>query len=67
MVFKNFGESSLDFELRVFIREIDYTMIVASELRFAIKKALDEAGIEIPFPQRDIHLKDAPGAEIAPA
>lgn len=59
VVFKNFGESSLDFELRVFIREIDYTIVVASELRFAIKKALDEAGIEIPFPQRDVHLKSA--------
>jgi small-conductance mechanosensitive channel len=57
VIFKNFGESSLDFELRVFIRDIDYVFNVASELRFAIKKALDEAGIEIPFPQRDVHVK----------
>ena len=61
VVFRNFGESSLDFELRVFIRDIDYTLMVASELRFAIKKALDEAGIEIPFPQRDLHVKNMPG------
>ena len=60
VVFRNFGESSLDFELRVFIRDIDYTLMVASELRFAIKKALDEAGIEIPFPQRDVHVKNIP-------
>ncbi|MDA9982317.1 mechanosensitive ion channel, partial [Gammaproteobacteria bacterium] len=58
--FMAFGESSLDFELRVYIRDIDYTLVVASELRFAIKKALDEAGIEIPFPQRDLHVKDLP-------
>lgn len=56
VVFVNFGESSLDFEVRVFIREIDYTLNVASELRQAIKKALDEAGIVIPFPQRDVHI-----------
>ena len=61
VIFKNFGESSLDFELRVFIRDIDYVFVVASELRFAIKKALDEAGIEIPFPQRDVHVKGSPG------
>jgi len=60
-MFIAFGESSLDFELRVFIRDIDYTLAVASELRFAIKKALDEADIEIPFPQRDVHLK-SPGS-----
>lgn len=68
VVFKNFGESSLDFELRVFIREIDYTLQVASDLRFSIKKALDAAGIEIPFPQRDIHLKNtSPSADASPA
>lgn len=61
VVFKAFGESSLDFDLRVFIRDIDYVLVVASELRFAIKKALDEAGIEIPFPQRDVHVKNLPG------
>lgn len=60
VVFRNFGDSSLDFELRIFIREIDYTIIVGSDLRFAIKKAFDEAGVEIPFPQRDVHLKNTP-------
>jgi len=60
VIFKAFGESSLDFELRVFIRDIDYVFNVASELRFAVKKALDEAGIEIPFPQRDVHVKSMP-------
>ena len=68
VVFRNFGESSLDFELRIFIRDIDYTLMVASDLRFAIKKALDEAGIQIPFPQRDIHFKNAPvSVETSPA
>ena len=38
---------------------------VASELRFAIMRSLREAGIEIPFPQRDLHIKNWPGAPTA--
>jgi small-conductance mechanosensitive channel len=64
VLFKNFGESSLDFELRVYIRDIDYVYVVASELRFAIKRAFREAGIEIPYPQRDLHVKQMPGGSV---
>lgn len=55
--FVNFGESSLDFELRAFIGQIDSGLSVRSDLRFAILKALREAGIGIPFPQRDLNLQ----------
>ncbi len=58
VIFTEFGNSSLDFELRFYIRDIDRRLRTASDLRFAIKKAFDEAGIEIPFPQRDIHIRD---------
>ena len=58
--FAGFGDSSLDFELRVFLRDMRERITCASELRFAILAALQEAGISIPFPQRDIHIKDAP-------
>lgn len=54
--FMNFGESSLDFELRCFLGNVDYSLSVSSDLRFAILKALREAHIEIPFPQRDLNL-----------
>lgn len=57
VMFRNFGASSLDFELRCFIREIDYRIIVHSDINYAIDKAFREAGIEIPFPQQDIHLR----------
>jgi small-conductance mechanosensitive channel len=57
VLFTNFGESSLDFDARVFIDDINWVAFVASDLRFSIHKALSEAGIEIPFPQRDIHVK----------
>ncbi|MXN64971.1 DUF3772 domain-containing protein [Stappia sp. GBMRC 2046] len=56
--FMNFGESSLDFELRCYLGNIDYALTVSSDLRFEIFKRLREEGIEIPFPQRDLHLRD---------
>ena len=62
VVFKDFGASSLDFEVRVYIPDVNYVLTVGSELRFAIFKALKEAGVEIPFPQRDVHVKSMPQA-----
>ena len=56
--FAGFGDSSLDFELRVFLRDVRDRIKSSSDLRFAILNALREAGISIPFPQRDIHIKD---------
>ena len=56
--FKDFGASSLDFELRCYIIDVDNLLTVSSDLRYAIFKSLKEAGIEIPFPQRDVNFKD---------
>ena len=67
VLFRGFGDSSLDFELRAFIRNIDERLRVISDLNFAIDKAFREAGIEIPFPQRDIHVRDMPNAPAKPA
>ncbi len=55
--FMDFGASSLDFQLRCFLPDINYSLSTQSELRFAILKALREAKIEIPFPQRDVNMK----------
>jgi len=55
--FKNFGESSLDFELLVWInRPHDHTQI-RSDLNYEIERLFRQYGIEIPFPQRDVHLR----------
>jgi potassium-dependent mechanosensitive channel len=60
-LFTGFGDSSLDFELRAWTT--GDIVIIPSELRVAINRALAEAGIEIPFPQRDLHLRSvAPAA-----
>jgi small-conductance mechanosensitive channel len=64
-LFMDFGASSLDFQLRCYIIDINNRLSVASALRVAIHKALKEAGIEIPFPQQDIHLRDLDRLEAA--
>ena len=59
-----FGESSLDFEVRVFVKERIRRMPLTHDLHMALDKALREAGIEIPFPQRDLHLRSVdPGVK----
>ena len=62
VLFREFGESSLNFELRVYVENIDERLIVVSELNFAIDKIFRENHIEIPFPQRDIHIRSMPEA-----
>jgi len=57
VLFREFSDSSLNFELRCFIRDVEKRLHVSSDLNFAIDAAFREAGIEIPFPQRDLHLR----------
>ena len=59
--FDDFGESSLDFTLLVWLSSPRTEPIVASDLRFAIDRAFREAGIEIPFPQRDVRIRGGSG------
>lgn len=58
VLFQGFGDSALEFEVRGFLSDILWVVQVQSDLRVAINRALAEHGIEIPFPQRDIHLRD---------
>jgi len=58
--FRRFGESSLDFELLCWIaRPVDRGR-VSHELNCAVYKALQTNQIEIPFPQRDLHVRSMP-------
>ena len=59
VLFKEFGDNALIFELRCFITDIDYYWKVVSEINFAIAGAFKKAGIEIPFPQTDLHVKSS--------
>lgn len=60
VLFRGFGDSSLNFELRVFLHNVDTRLRIISDINFAIDKAFREEGIEIPFPQRDLHVKSLP-------
>ena len=76
MIFTGFGDSSLDLELRAWTStRVTRPRKFASDLYFAVFEALQREGIEIPFPQRDLHARsviaplgggriatDAPGA-----
>lgn len=57
--FNDFGDSSLNFEVRVWVRELWENDIIMSDIRFAIDAAFREENIEIPFPQRDLHLRSS--------
>jgi small-conductance mechanosensitive channel len=57
-LFDGFGDSSLNFELRVWtIKQVQTPKVLSSDLYFAIFRTFGENGIEIPFPQRDLHLR----------
>lgn len=58
--FMTFGESSLDFELRVYIPHPDLLLEVRHQLHMEIDQRFRKANIEIAFPQRDIHIKGIP-------
>jgi len=61
--FLGFGESALKFELRFWAAQQDTWFQLQSDVTVAVAKALREAGIEIPFPQRDLHIRSIdPGA-----
>jgi small-conductance mechanosensitive channel len=58
---RGFGDSSLDFELLCWVSQPAQRGLVSHELYMAIYKGLNQAGIEIPFPQRDVWMRG--GAE----
>ena len=64
-VFMGFGESSCDFQLFAWTDSFDDWVHTRSELAMAVGRALHEAGIEIPFPQREVHLRSADPKSLA--
>jgi small-conductance mechanosensitive channel len=61
--FQAFGESSLNFELFCYLKDVDKRIEVRSDLHFAIDKVFRQHDIVIPFPQRDLHIKSYPQNE----
>ena len=55
--FTGFGESSLDFVMYGWTDHMDQALSIKSELAIAVYRVLNEAGVEIPFPQRDLRVR----------
>jgi potassium-dependent mechanosensitive channel len=60
VLFNGLGDSALAFQLQFWTSRFEAWQETASEVRAAIVRGLDEAGIEIPFPQREVHLRSTP-------
>lgn len=56
---KRFGDSAIEFELLVWIRSPEQQFRISSELYFRIGEIFKQQSISIPYPQRDIHLRNA--------
>ncbi len=57
ILFMAFGDSALQFEARVYIPSVDAWLQVLHEMHMAIDEGFRKAGIEIAFPQRDLHIR----------
>ena len=64
--FKGFGDSSLNFELHFWVMQENNGLLITSEVALNAMQALTSAGIEIPFPQRDLNVRsvDAAAAKV---
>ncbi|MFN2375569.1 MAG: mechanosensitive ion channel domain-containing protein, partial [Candidatus Binatia bacterium] len=60
--FTAFGDSALEFELRVYLTSSDHLVTARHEILMGIDRRFRGAGIEIPFPQRDLHVKSVDAA-----
>ena len=58
VLFTGFGADSLDFQIRSIMRDVDTVTTLPSELRYSIYERFNAEGIEIPFAQRDVHIRN---------
>lgn len=58
--FADFGSSTLDFQLRFWVKDYEMGASTMSDIRLAINRVFNENNIEIAFPQLDVHIKDTP-------
>jgi small-conductance mechanosensitive channel len=58
-----YGDSSMNFQLRAWTDQFDKWSLISSDLACAVYDAVIEAGLQFPFPQREVHLVHDPGGD----
>lgn len=57
VIFTGFGESSLNFSIRIYVGELSSRLAATHDLHMRLEKALRENNISIPYPQQDVHIR----------